>query len=277
MEHEKVERLSKDVKQAAAGLSQQEARYLVDSYYQIQEHRLAAAAQSRSLAKTEEPNALVGYLAAELAVLEGEIKKALSVYAAGDPVGAWSLSICGIGPVLAAGLLAHIDIEKAPTAGHIWSFAGLDPGAEWKKGQKRPWNAALKVLCWKIGGSFVKVSGNPSDVYGRFYKERKEYEQGRNEAGVYAAQAARKLKDDKIGKNTVAYKWYLQGKLPPAHIQQRAERYATKLFIAHWHHVAYRERYGEDPPKPYPIAVLGHAHEIAVPNLAPASAPGGGA
>lgn len=56
-------------------------------------------------------------------------------------------SIHGIGPVISAGLLAHIDIHRAVTVGHIWRFAGLDPSVKWLKKTKRPWNAGLKVLC----------------------------------------------------------------------------------------------------------------------------------
>jgi len=177
------------------------------------------------------------------------------------------LSIVGIGPVLAAGLLAHIDIEKAPTAGHIWSFAGLNPNTTWGKGEKRPWNAKLKVLCWKIGQSFVKVSNRENDVYGHIYKERKELEMGRNEAGEYAEQAKNKLATTKIGKDTEAYKWYSEGKLPLGHIQQRAERYATKIFLSHLHEVMYINHFGEKPPKPFAIEILGHAHKIYVPNF----------
>ena len=224
---------------------------LVDVYYQIQKHRIATAAQSRTLSKGEEPHAVVDYLSNELHTLENEITKGLHAYASNDPVGQWSLSICGIGPIIAAGLLAHIDIEKAPTAGHIWSFAGLEPAQEWKRGTKRPWNGSLKRLCWIIGQSFVKVSGNKSDVYGQIYKQRKDYEQQKNENGDYADQAAQKLSSAKIYKSTEAYKWYSAGKLPPAQIHQRAMRYATKLFLAHWQHVAFKARYGCDPPKPY--------------------------
>jgi hypothetical protein len=50
-------------------------------------------------------------------------------------------------------LLARIDIVKAPTAGHIWRYAGLDPTVRWNKGEKRPWNAGLKVLCCPWRGS----------------------------------------------------------------------------------------------------------------------------
>jgi len=265
IEFEPLRRLSKDLRKAALMLTPSEARYLVDSYYTVQEYRKAAANQVRAMAEAEEPNTLIQWLFDNMRFLENDIKSALNTYTKNHPVGQWSRSICGIGPVIAAGLLAHIDITKAPTAGSIWRFAGLDPTVEWKKGQKRPWNAKLKVLCWLIGQSFVKVSNNPKDFYGKIFKERKELEQARNEAGDYAEQAKQKLERFKIGKDTIAYKWYSKGMLPPAHIQQRAERYATKLFLAHWHEVAYEHHYGEKPPKPYAISILGHAHEIERP------------
>jgi len=172
----------------------------------------------------------------------------------------------GIGPVLSAGLLAHIDIEKAPTVGHIWSFAGLVEGQVKQKGVKLPWNADLKVLCWKIGESFVKVSNNPKDIYGHIYAARKGYETAKNEAGDYAQQAEKILAGKNCGHETEAYKAYFQGKLPLAHVHARAKRYAVKLFLAHWHHVAYETKYGTLPPKPYVISIKGHADYIAPPN-----------
>lgn len=265
IEFEPMQRLSKDLRKASKELSPKEARYLVDTYYNVQEYRKAAANQVRAMTEAGEPNSLIQWLFDNMRILENDIKSALNSYTDGHPVGAWAKTITGIGPIISAGLLAHIDITKAPTVGSIWRFAGLDPTAEWKKGQKRPWNARLKTLAWKIGQSFVKVSNNPKDFYGKFYKERKAYEQAKNEAGDYAEQAAAKLEKFRIGKDTDAYKWYSQGKLPPAHIQQRAERYATKLFLAHWHEFAYENHYGVKPPKPYAISILGHGHEIKRP------------
>lgn len=267
MELQAIQKLTKDLRVAAKVLTKQEVRYLVDTYYQMQEYRKATANQCRIMDESEEPHEVLSWFLKNAETLETQIKNALNAYADGDPIGRWCKSIVGIGPVIAAGLLAHIDIEKAPTAGHIWSFAGLDPQAKWEKGQKRPWNAKLKVLCWKIGQSFVKVSNNENDIYGKIYKERKAYEQEKNDAGDYADQAEYKLQHTKIGKSTEAYKWYSQGKLPPAHIQQRAERYAVKIFLSHLHYVWYKEHYGVEPPKPFAIAILGHAHEIKVPNI----------
>jgi hypothetical protein len=39
----------------------------------------------------------------------------------------------------------------------------------------------------------------------------------------------------------------------------------VKLFLAHYHEVAYKDHYKTEPPLPYAIAHLGHAHKIAVP------------
>jgi hypothetical protein len=257
-----IAKLTKDLRTAAAVLSDTEARYLVDLYYQIQGVRIAAGNQVSAMTKANEPALLIAFEQTNMAAIEKHLQYALRKYCDSRHMGVWAMGVTGIGPVLAAGLLAHIDIEKAPTVGHIWRFAGLDPTAKWERGQKRPHNAALKVVCWKIGESFVKVSGIESDVYGKIYLARKAYEQALNDAGQYAAQAEAQLRIKKIGKSTEAYKHYAAGKLPPGHLHARAKRYSVKLFLSHWHAEAYRDRFKREPPLPYPIAHLGHAHVI---------------
>lgn len=286
-------KIRKDMRKAAGTLDAREARYLVDLYYQMQENRLRAAGQIRAIQKseTEEPHETLSWFLGQAEILEASIKMALGEFAESRAVGRWSLSICGIGPVIASGLIAHISMniwrcatsatnrcrpeapcsaacrhEPTQTASRIWRYAGLDPSSTWEKGQKRPWNAALKVLCWKAGQSFVKVSNLEKDFYGKLYQQRKRLETERNEAGAFADQAAAVLAAKRIGKETDAYKAYSIGKLPKAHIQQRAERYAVKIFLSHWHQVAYFETFGKQAPKPYVIAHLGHADEIQVPN-----------
>lgn len=265
-EQQAVVRLSRDLAVAAVELSPNEARYLVDAYYAIQGYRIATANQVRALTQSEEPHSVISWQLDQMSVLERQILRALDRWTDGQAPAIWAKSIVGIGPVIAAGLRAHIDISHAPTAGHIWSFAGLNPETTWEKGQKRPWNASLKTLCWKIGESFVKVSNHERDVYGHVWAERKAQEMERNERGEFSAQAAAKLERFKIGKGTEAYKAYSQGKLPPAHIHARAKRYAVKLFLAHYHHVAYEIEHGMAPPKPYIIEHGGHTHFIAPPN-----------
>lgn len=326
-------RLTKDLKSISNTLGREEARYLVDLYYQVQDFRIRTANQIRSINQNneirddgvKEPHETLLFFKNNFVHLEDDIKKVLDVYTSASKVGLWCKSIPGIGPVITAGLLSNLDITKAPTAGHFWSFGGIDPTREWlgktkseiiidevlgdkknkdittediillaaKTGWKveylekngvndkgkftranlikacslKPWNGRLKVIYWKIGQSFVKVCNNENDIYGKIYKQRKAYEIRKNENGDYADQAKAKLEKNKIGKDTEAYKYYIEGKLPPAHIQARAERYTTQIFISHLHHVMYLDFYKQQPPKPFAIAILEHTHEIPVPNL----------
>lgn len=261
-----VAKLTSDIRSASASLGDDEARFLVDAYYQMQRNRIRSGNQIRAVGDAE-PHAVLTWLMEQDATLENQIKGALERYAKAHKAGPWMFSVKGIGPVLSAGLLAHIDITKAPTVGHIWRFAGLDPTVKWGKGEKRPWNASLKTLCWKIGESFVKVSGDDAAFYGCVYRERKELEIRQNEAGLYSQQAAKVLEERRIGKETDAYKNYSAGRLPPAHIHARAKRYAVKLFLSSLHMIWYFRHYGVLPAKPYVIEVLGHAHFVSPPNI----------
>ena len=268
VEPQPIALIRKDLRAAAVDLTIPEVRYLVDLYYSWQDFRIQAGNQSSALGRSGEPHAAIAYTASALEETEDTIRAMLDSYTRREPtgMGAWAREVVGIGPVIAAGLLAHVDVTHCPTVGHLWSFAGLNPEQRWEKGQKRPWNARLKVLAFKIGESFVKVQNNPRDIYGKVYAERKVQEQTRNEALTFADQARAKLERFKIGKDTEAYKWYQQGKLPPAHIHARARRYCTKLFLSHYWEEAYVRHYGHAPPLPYPIQFLGHAHKIERPN-----------
>ena len=168
-------KLTKDVKTASILLTDEEARYLVDTYYQLQEYRKATDNQCRRLDTTPEgePHETLAFFASNFRTLENNIKSCLQAYVQSKEIGRWMMSITGIGPVISAGLMANIDIRKVQTAGQIHAFAGLDPTREWKKGEKRPYNARLKTLCWKIGQSFIKVSNKDDDIYGHVFRSRK--------------------------------------------------------------------------------------------------------
>jgi len=259
-----VQKLDRDLAKAASYLTAIEARYLVDSYYAMQAGRIRANNQIRALTQSGEAHEIIAWLSTESRVLEEGVKRTLGAYSADHPVGKRMRTVVGVGPVIAAGLLAHIDITRAPTAGAIWRYAGLDPTSEWKKGEKRPHNASLKTLCWKLGESFVKVCNHKDAVYGKLYQERKESEIAKNEAGMFADQAAAKLEKFKIGKTTDAYKAYSIGKLPPAHIHARAKRVAVKMFLSHLHQVWYEVEFGKTAPVPYvfEFADKEHVHKI---------------
>ncbi len=293
-----MQKLTIDLANAAVTLGTSEARFLVDSYYMMQEQRKRTSSQVLALSESTEPHDVLRWLMEQSRDLENQVKRALTKYAEGHPMGHRVMEVVGIGPVITAGLLAHIDMNpwhcnkldkdgmrvppkkrcdeknahihvgfgcghhRTETVGQIWRFAGLDPTSKWKKGVARPWNAALKTLCWKIGESFVKNKGRDKCFYGQLYDQRKAYETEINERGGYSDQAASILKSVPKHKQKETY---AAGKLPDGHIHARAKRYVVKLFLAHLHEVWYRHEFGKAPPAPYPIAHLGHAHKVAPP------------
>src|SRR5215471_6892160 len=301
-------RLTRDLMQSVSTMGSAQARYLVDAYYNTQENRKRTDNQLRSLEVGSEPHQLIAWVTEKNWTLEQQIARALNAYTRDHPMGEWMRNIVGIGPVLSAGLLAHIymgewcafcrahnmaDCEKrqaskrkvpkgrepipphqytpersCPTVGHIWQFAGIagDNQRPWLEGQVRPFNGDFKVICWKVGHSFMMNSNRPNCFYGHIYKDRKAYEIKRNEAGELADQAAKAL--PRFRTTTEAYGYYKQGLLPPAHIDARARRYAVKLFLSHLHGEWHKRAFGTPPPLPYPIAFLGHAHLINPPNAA---------
>jgi hypothetical protein len=151
------------------------------------------------------------------------------------------------------------------TAGAIWRFAGLDPTVSWNKGEVRPWNQRLKRLAWIIGDCFVRLRDNDKDIYGKVYDERKALEVSRNEAGMFSEIAAETLEAKKI-RDPKTLKAYKAGRLPDGRIDLRARRYAVKLFLSHYHEIAFFCHFGHLPPKPYIIEHGGHTHFIMPPH-----------
>jgi hypothetical protein len=282
-----VKKLSRQLKAKGALLSTSEAMLLVSHYYQMQSHRIRAGGQIRAksaaffpanmatldeqgketakaiaMSQSRESFELTTWYEAQAMQLENEVKKVLHVFSMSSVLGCWARSILGIGPVIAAGLLSHVDVTKTQTSGGVHKFAGL-VNDKWLPKCKRPWNAALKTLSWKLGESFVKTSNKENDFYGHIVMERRAIEIANNDAGLYAEQAAQKLIEKPDHAQAAIYKL---GKLPPGHILSRSKRFGVKLFLAHYFEVAFELTYARKPPLPYPIAHLGHVHIIQPPN-----------
>lgn len=246
----------------AKNLPAAELRLLVANYYASQEMRKRADMQLRHLGD-KQPLDISTYMAEGFADIEDQIAKAFRKILADNPVAQWAMAQRGIGPVITAGLLAHIDITKAPTVGHIWRFAGLDPTLKWEKGQKRPYNADLKQICWHIGQCFMKQSNDPDCFYGRLYRQRKQFEIERNESGCNVEKA----KEFRISEGaTKAVKDKLKtGRLPDFNIDARARRYAVKIFLSHLHEIWHWWYFGKHAPTPHVIQFGGHVHVIEPP------------
>jgi hypothetical protein len=254
----------KDIREAGLVITDNEARFLVDYYYIMQDDRIRFNNQVRSM--KDEPVTLLASLANQASSLESVVSKALDDYSMKHKMGPWIRSQYGIGPVITAGLLANLDIHRAPTAGSFWSICGINPGQRRVKGQKLDYSPTLKTLQWKIGQSFMKFSGKDKCFYGKLYLQRKARELANNEAGEYAEYAKKMLADFNYGKETSAYKCLIEGKLPPGQIDARARRWAVKIFLSHLHAEWYRTEFNKEPPLPFAIAILNHAHMIFPPD-----------
>lgn len=266
-----IAKLDRDMMNTVATLGPDSTRYLVDTYYQIQESRKALANQIRAVSQRRdegESTAALDHFLAQVSALERQMGNSLSYWSDQWLVGRWAKSQVGVGPILTAAFLAHIDITKANTAGSIWRYAGLDPSVVWNKGEKRPYNARLKVLCWRQGDSFVKQRNREGCFYGQVYESRKNFEVARDLEGYNAEEARRTLETKNIRKPDTR-QWYESGHLPPGRLDLRARRYAVKLYLSHWHEVAYWAHHGTLPPLPYPIAnphMPEHSELVAPPN-----------
>lgn len=298
------------------------ARILVDLYYTMQEMRKRLNNQADALdrgADAGDSHEAIDFVLAQAGQLESNAKLFLETLASAHPVWPWLSAVQGIGPVLAAGLLAHLKLT--PTVGAWWRFAGLDPHQRWlsreeltalwaqrtgdvesrvrqiclevgrdpesvlrdathdfKTGKDRaltkttalaslariPFNRPLKTICWKIGDSFCKLGDRQDAFYAVTYRQRKALEVARNQRGD-RAELARVTLEAKP-KHAQA-EVYAHGRLPDGRVDLMARRYTVKLFLSHLHEVWWRLEHGTMPPKPFAIAIQGHAHYIEPPYL----------
>lgn len=128
---------------------------------------------------------------------------------------------------------------------------------------KPPYNMELKKKMFLVGDQFIKQSNRENSLYGKIYKERRNFEIMKNEKGEYADQAAKILSEKNFDKSTPTYKELSEGRLSAAHINARARRYATKLFISHVFEAMYYAEFHKEPPKAYVIQYMGHHDYIA--------------
>lgn len=303
-------------------VTNEEAFYLVKDFYQIQKERQVFMNRARRLHNRlhpeleefssieqikkaypkltddqikayAEPHNLSQYFAENLMYLETAIAYKLKQYVLSKPLGRWLMSICGIGPVISAGLLSHIKMEykiydKAPgkknrkviriervqTAGSLQKHAGINPGGGKRiKGQPCDFNQNLKVLFWKAAESFWMQKRLKNDYYGRLMLEKKKYYEEKNAAGGFAERCKEILREKQWKQiyeyengNKTSYSYYKEGKLPPAHIMAMTKRWAMRIFCCHIFKAFYQEYFHEESRRGYEFVYGGHAHEIGLPN-----------
>lgn len=139
-----VARLNRDLKNASKLLTHAQARYLVDAYYMMQDDRKRSNNQIRALEENSEPSDVIEWFGLTATKIEDDLRSVLGIWARTFKAGRWAQSINGIGNVISAGLLAFIDIAKAPTAGCIWSLAGIESTSRWQSREK----VAAELASW---------------------------------------------------------------------------------------------------------------------------------
>ena len=329
-----AERLSKSLKQEIINIQNPDRdmiKMLVSTYYEQQKARIALRNRMRAIESGEKKGNMniCNWLLKGHAVMEAGCKQTLELILRNSEVGQWLLQITGIGPVIAAGCLAHFNIEGRQYASQFVSYAGLNDnntpfigriGAEkamkqvmaqfpeeveageftddmaieftriigrrfeyvrehgfdeatgkWNKAQmiasaaKIPYNAALKMLMWKIGQSFFMNCHNPKSLYGAIYVDRKIYETEKNNRLEYKEQAEKALSTKSYGKDTIAYGEYSQGRLPKQHIDMRARRYAVTKFVCHLFEEMFRVHNNKPAPIYYILAQDPTRHQDVLP------------
>lgn len=212
--------------------------FLIDRYYQTQEHRLALAGQIRALKEANESYDTVEHFYEQFYTIEKELAKYIAKEVKKYPI--WNnylKGVKGIGPITGLALLVTLDASRADHASSFWKYAGLacdDNGDadKRKKGEKISWNPFLKKTCWLISNGFIKCKGK----YRGIYETSKEYYQVKFPKEV-------PVKGTKIIK-------YTKG-----HIHAMALRRAVKLFLAElW--VKMREEQGLPVSEPFAHRVV---------------------
>ena len=96
-------RLNKAMLQDASRLTRPQIRGLVDTYYQVQEYRKAAANQERAVEQGADDNPLVAYVVARLMALEHDIQRMMEVATDAYTPSLWAKQLIGIGPASVPG------------------------------------------------------------------------------------------------------------------------------------------------------------------------------
>ena len=184
---------------------------LILFYYQLEDLRVFLYENTQS-SNAEVFNVYSTYLKG----IEVSTEIIFKEYNSSTITGNWAVGIDGIGQATSASLLSMIDIDKAPLFNNVWRYCGLDP----KQTEPGTWNPFLKNLTWKIGKSFIQF---PDSFYGKLYTKELQRRTDLNKSGNYSED------------------------IPEPRLQAQARRYATKIFLSHWHQIRYQEVNGVSP------------------------------
>lgn len=249
-----AEALRRDAKIAAEKMSGREVAYITSLYLMFLKNRVAAQGRIRTL--PHDPNFALSYIMNIFEQNEEESRQILTAYTDAHPIAKEMKKIKGIGSIISAGYVSHVNMDRVVYFGQVLSYGGYCPNKVWKKGEKRPYNMDFRSVLIHAGRSFLFSSGYPDSYFGAHYRINRQVITDRNETGYYKPMAKAKLEKFNYRKETAAYKAYTEGKLPPAHIVALARFKCVSLFVGIVHD--YWSRQLGRSVIPYPFAYLGH-------------------
>lgn len=162
--------------------------------------------------------------------LEKQLDQDIASVVRDEPMYEHIIALRGIGPILAAKMIAMIDIERAPTVSALWRYAGyavIDGEREKPvKGEKLHYNKRLKIALRLVAESFIKSNSSYRAIY--------------DAAKPHYAEA--------------------HPDWTPLHVHNAAMRKMVKVFLSHlWQ--CWRETENLPTRQLYVLEQLGHTHE----------------
>jgi hypothetical protein len=109
----------------------------------------------------------VDYMLRQAETMEANSAGFLQAFAQTHPMWPWFSAVPGIGPVLSAGILAHLGYRPVPpTVGHWWRFAGLDPSQRWESADvlKKLWDERSGDIEFRVRQLSIILGRDPETV-----------------------------------------------------------------------------------------------------------------
>jgi hypothetical protein len=226
----------------------------------------------------DDPSLIPGVVAgldARIAKIEDDLTGEMgSLMREARPIALAAVQVLGVGPTTIARILAEIDIRKAPSRSSLHKFAGYAPGfdrmvkgeledGKRKRGEKRPYNARLRVACFNQGEALliqgisrIKKSAWPAAKP----DERTEQWQAlswQERFGLAKRFGAELYACDYLERRAATdgdEKWASE-----EHRNMDAIRRMMKLWLSHLWEV-WRGLEGLETPPPYPMTAMGGGH-----------------
>lgn len=237
----------------------QDLVFVDKALYFIQKARVQAQVRESHLKRNESEDPLTTEIKKRVYDLEKWLNSKVAEVVRAHPCYGWFSQIKGIGDLNIGKVICLIDIEKCQTISKLWRYAlGAPIGEDGNKhvekrtkGEPIHYNQMLKVMCWRLGQSFIKANNKYADYY---RAEKEKIVQKLADKGIQVVPAANLPTEDgkKVEKD---------GKFSLGHVDRMAFRKMMKLFLSHlW--LKWREAEGLPISQPYVIAKGGHEHII---------------